>query len=144
MAFGKNIGKAFGSIGKKITSVGNLGKKISENVVKVTSPLKQGLNIAMAAGLGDAVRTIPLVGDAAALGLRGLQTGVNAADKLARRGSKLSDRVSKYGGAVRDQNFQQLGNLTQEDKNKHNAAIERKEIARNFDELPGYDDDLFH
>lgn len=141
--FGKKVKNMFGKLGKKAVDVGNMGKNFSGKVRSITTPLKKGLNSAIDSGLIDAVGVLP-GGGLAAAAIRGAARGLNAVDRAARAGERIGGRVTEYGNAARSGQYKALGDLANQDRQKTHTEIERKENKRALDELPGFDDSMFH
>jgi hypothetical protein len=144
MNLGKKIISAGKSLGKKIQGAGSLGKKVSEGTLKYITPVRRALELAQTSGLTTAISAVPLVGDAAALGILGAAKAARAVETAAKAGKRIGGRVEQYGGAAATGNLQRLQQLQAEDTAKQGAAMERKDVAQRFEELPEFDESLFH
>lgn len=125
-----------GTIGRKAYGLASLGRKISSEALKYVKPIRQGVEMAT-----------PL---AASFGPEGLAAGLAASSFLKRlekgagTAARLTGRAQQYASAAQGINAARLAQLGSQDLSKTAAAIERREAAKQFEELPQYSDDLFH
>jgi hypothetical protein len=139
MSLGRKLSGALSSIGRKAYAGASLGRKLSEAALKYSAPVSKFLDVAAPASMALGPEFAPVAAGAAAASsaLRKFQQG-------AKRLGDVSGRVASYGAAAQSGDVGRLRALGTADIAKTSAALERKEAARQYSELPEYSADLFH
>ena len=139
MSLGRKLSGLVSTIGRKAYAGASLGRKLSESALKYSAPVSKALGIIAPASMALGPEFAPVAAGAAAASaaLRKFQQG-------AKRVGEVSGRVGQYAAAAQSGDVGRLRALGTQDLSKTAASLERKEAARQYEELPEYSPDLFH